>query len=95
MSIVDGTNNPSFSYPRTSMAAWLCSNVATEQNNSAAQGEFFYQQFTSFRQTAGYSVTRIDHCTGTEGVSNGVTPQGVSGMTAISQDMVAACVRRH
>jgi hypothetical protein len=94
MSIVDGTDNPSFSYPHTAMAAWLCSNVATEQNNSAAEGEFFYEQFTSFRQTAGYSVTRVDHCTGTEGVTNGLTPQGVDGLTAISRDMIAGCVKR-
>jgi hypothetical protein len=95
MSIVDGTNNPSFSYPRTAMAGWLCSNVATEQNNSAAQGEFFYEQFTSSGQTAGYSVTRIDHCSGNEGVSDGVTPQGENGLTAIGRDMIAGCVKRH
>jgi hypothetical protein len=95
MSIVDGTDNPTFSYPQTGMAAWLCSSVALEQNNSAAQGEFFYQQFTDPRQTDGYSVTRIDHCTGTEGVSNGTTPQGVAGLTAISDDMIAGCFKRH
>lgn len=95
MSIVDGTDDPSFSYPQTAMAGWLCSNVDTVQNNSAAEGEFFYEQFTSFRQTAGYSVTRIDHCEGTEGVSQGVTPQGVEGLTAISQDMIAGCFNRH
>jgi len=95
MSIVDGTDNPSFSYPHTAMAGWLCSNVATEQNNSAAQGEFFYQQFTSSRQIAGYSVTRIDHCSGTEGVSDGVTPQGENGTIAIGQDMVSGCIKRH
>ena len=95
MSIVDGTFNPSFSYPQTAMAGWLCSNVAKQQNNSAAQGEFFYQQFLFPWQTAGYSLTRIDNCSGTEGVGNGVTPQGVNGFTAISQDMIAGCVRRH
>ena len=95
MSIVDGTNNPSFFYPQTAMAGWLCSNVATEQNNSAAQGEFFYEQFVTPWQTAGYSLTRIDNCSGTEGVGNGVTPQGVKGLTAISQDMIAGCFKRH
>jgi hypothetical protein len=94
MSIVDGTDDPSFSYPQTAMAGWLCSNVDTIQNNSAAQGEFFYDQFTSFRQTAGYSVTRIDHCSGAEGVEDGVTPQGVMGLTAISRDMIAGCFKR-
>ncbi len=95
MSIVDGTADPSFSYPQTAMAGWLCSNVDKVQNNSAAQGEFFYEQFTNSSQTAGYSVTRIDHCSGTEGVSDGVTPQGVEGRTAITQDMIAGCFRRH
>lgn len=95
MSIVDGTSDPSFSYPHTAMAGWLCSNVDTQQNNSAAQGEFFYEQFTNSKQTAGYSLTRIDHCTGTEGVGHGVTPQGETGLTAISQNMIAGCVKRH
>src|SRR5208283_5437331 len=95
MSIVDGTTNPSFSYPQTAMAGWLCSNVAPEQNDSAAQGQFFYEQFTSSGQTAGYSVTRIDHCSGNEGVSDGVTPQGEGGFTAISHDMIAGCIKRH
>ena len=95
MSIVDGTDNPSFSYPQTAMAGWLCSNIAGSQNNSAAQGEFFHEQFTNSTQTAGYSVTRIDNCSGNEGVSDGVTPQGESGYNAISQDMIAGCIKRH
>jgi hypothetical protein len=95
MSIVDGTTNPSFSYPKTAMAGWLCSNIAPAQNNSAAQGQFFYEQFTNSGQTAGYSVTRIDHCSGNEGVSDGVTPQGESGLNAISHDMIAGCIKRH
>ncbi|MGA2414344.1 MAG: hypothetical protein ABSF59_07840 [Candidatus Sulfotelmatobacter sp.] len=95
MSIVDGTDNPSFDYPHTSMAAWLCSSEDSQQNNSAAEGEYFYQQFTSFGQTAGYSVTRIDHCNGPEDVSAGTTPQGQSGLTAISNHMLAACINRH
>jgi hypothetical protein len=95
MSIVDGTNDPSFFYPQTSLAGWLCSNVDSQQNNSAAEGEFFYQQFNSFQQTAGYSVTRIDHCLGPEGVSDGETPQGQNGLTAISDHMLASCFKRH
>jgi hypothetical protein len=95
MSIVDGTTNPSFSYPQTAMAGWLCSDVNSAQNDSAAEGDIFYQQFTSSRQTAGFSVTRIDHCFGTEGVTKGTTPQGVNGFDAISGDMISACVRRH
>ena len=95
MSIVDGTDNPSFFYPQTSLAGWLCSSDDSSQNNSAAEGEFFFQQFTSFRQTAGYSVTRIDHCSGPEDVSAGVTPQGQSGLDAISNHMLSACFSRH
>jgi len=95
MSIVDGSNNANFSYPQTSMAAWLCSNINSVQNNSSAQGEFFYQQFTHNGQTAGYSVTRINFCDGVEGVTQGQTPEGESGFIAISDHMVSSCVKRH
>jgi hypothetical protein len=95
MSIVDGTDNPSFTYPQTSVAGYLCSNLDSVQNNSAAQGEFFYQQFTSSRQTAAYSVTRIDHCSGSEGVTDGETPQGETGFVAISEHMLSSCIKRH
>lgn len=95
MSIVDGTNNPSFDYPETGMAGWLCSNDNSVQNNSAAQGEFFYQQFTNPGQVALYSVTRVDHCAGTEGVSEGQVPDGESGFNAISAHMLGACFKRH
>jgi hypothetical protein len=92
MSIVDGTDNPSFRYPQTSLGGWLCSNA---QNNTAAQGDFFYQQFTTSQQTAGFSVTRIDNCAGAEGVSQGTTPQGKLGRDAITEHMISACVKRH
>jgi hypothetical protein len=95
MSIVDGSIGPNFSYPKTAMAGWLCSNGL---NNSAAQGEFFYQKFTNPSQVANYSVTRIDNCYGPEGVSLGTTPQGELGLDAITADMtstVAGCIKRH
>jgi len=95
MSIVDGTSGPSFSYPKTAMAGWLCSNGL---NNSAAQGEYFYQQLVSHSQVSDYSVTRIDNCTGPEGVGDGRTPDGKLGLDAISADMtspVAGCIKRH
>ena len=95
MSIVDGTSNPSFSYPNTAMAGWLCSSDAKEQNNSAAEGQFFYSQITNSRQTAGFSVTRIDQCNNTEGVEQGFTPQGVLGLTAVTNDMVNSCANKH
>jgi hypothetical protein len=77
------------------LAGYLCSNVDPAQNNSAAQGEFFYQQFTSARQTASYSVTRINNCSGTEGVTDGETPQGDTGFVAISDRMLSSCIKRH
>jgi hypothetical protein len=95
MSIVDGTDDPSFNYPQTSIAGWLCSNLNTVQNNSAAQGEFFYQQFLGPGQAAGFSVTRINYCDGVEGVTQGQTPSGESGLEAITADMLGACFKRH
>jgi hypothetical protein len=95
MSIVDGTDDPSFFYPQTSLAGWLCSNVDSEQNNSAAEAQFFFQQFTNSGQTDGYSVTRIDHCNGPEDVTTGQTPQGVKGFDAVSEHMLSACFARH
>jgi hypothetical protein len=95
MSVVDGTTGPSFSYPKTAMAGWLCSNGL---NNSAAQGAYFYQKFANHSQVADYSVTRIDNCAGAEGVSTGTTPQGKLGLDAITADMtsaVAGCIKRH
>jgi hypothetical protein len=94
MSIVDGTNDPIFNYPQTSLAGWLCSNVNSVQNNSAAQGEFFYQELKP-GQTAGLSVTRINYCQGVEGVTQGLTPSGETGLEAIGTDMVTACIKRH
>ena len=95
MSIVDGTHNASFAYPQTAMAGWLCSNGL---NNSAGEGQIFYQQFTTPAQTAAFSLTRIDGCGGSEGLEVGTTPQGENGFTAISSDMidaVAGCIKRH
>jgi len=95
MSIVDGTLDASFSYPQTAMAGWLCSNG---QNNSAAEGQFYYANIKSAGQVASYSVTRIDRCSGPEGVESGVTPTGKNGFLAIVADMedsVAGCVKRH
>lgn len=95
MSIVDGTDDPVFNYPTTAMAGWLCSNDNSEQNNSAAEGEFFYQQFTNSNQTAAYSVTRINSCQGVEGVSGGELPDGQNGFDAISNNMLSSCFARH
>jgi len=95
MSIVNGSNDPSFFFPQTAMAGWLCSNGL---NNSAAEGEIYYRQFANRSQVADYSVTRVDNCAGSEGVDSGTTPTGKIGFIAIVSDMldpVAGCIKRH
>jgi len=77
----------SLDFPHTPVSGWLCDNG---QNNSAAQGQIFYQAITS-----SHSLTRISGCTGSEGVEVGTTPQGVMGQLAIEQDMQLQCVVRH
>jgi hypothetical protein len=92
-SIVDGTMNSSFSYPQTSLAGWICDNGL---NNSAAQGDIFYQQFTNASQTASFRVTPIKNCSGAEGVTAGQTPTGENGFVAIVSDMtdpINGCVQ--
>jgi hypothetical protein len=101
MSIVDGlTGNQgdsTFSYPKTSIAGWLCSkppdcNGAWCQNNSAAQGQLFYQNVTT-----PVSVYRVDGCQSTEGVEEGTVPEldNESGLQAIIADMVGQCGNQH
>jgi len=95
MSVVNGSFNTSFSYPQTGMAAWLCSNGL---NNSAAQGQYYYANFTNSSQTAGYSVNRVDRCDGPEAVEPGRTPSGEIAFLAIVNDMTGSdlgCVPRH
>ncbi len=95
MSIVDGTSNATFFYPQTALAGWLCSNGL---NNSAAEGQIFYRQFSTRAQTAEYSLTRVDGCGGSEGLEVGTTARGQNGFAAISSDMtdsVAGCIKRH
>jgi len=92
-SIVDGTAKSSFSYPHTSIAGWLCDNGL---NNSAAQGDLFYKQFTNASQADHFQVTPIRNCTGAEGVWFGQTPAGEAGLDAIVADMtdpISGCVQ--
>jgi len=94
-SVVQGSGDVNYSYPQTGMAAWLCSNGL---NNSAAQAEYYYANFTDPSQTAAYSVTRIDGCLGPEEVEQGRTPSGEIGFRAIVADMTDSnlgCVLRH
>lgn len=107
MSILTGTGG-SFTYPNLGMAGWLCASSSpctTEcPNNSAAQGELFFNQFTSSSHPAGYILTGIINCNQGEGVADGTDPDplppgctpGVnctyqSGETAITQHMEAQC----
>jgi hypothetical protein len=95
MSIVDGTTGPSFLYPQSAIGAWVCSNAL---NNSAAQGEIFFQNLTGPAQVSSLSVTRIDGCAGPEGVEAGRTPSKQNGFVAITTDMtdpVVGCIKRH
>jgi hypothetical protein len=94
MSIVNGTTTPSFSYPKTAMAGWVCNNGL---NPSAAQGDLFYQQFTGPGQTAGFSLYPVTNCLQAEGVGSGTVDSlgGEIGSVAISNDMIAHCIVRH
>jgi hypothetical protein len=102
MSIVNGTSLPSFSYPQTSVAGWVCNNgTSGVGNNSAAQGNIFYQQFTTLSQTGGsFSLNPVSNCNGDEGVSQG-TVGALSGSAAITDDTIgsgatpAHCIVRH
>ena len=96
MSIVDGNRSDStFTYPKTSLSGWLCSKPVgcdSCQNNSAAQGQIFYQNVTTSK-----SVYRVDNCLSTEGVDQGTVPEfdGESGLQAIIDDMVSQCSAPH
>jgi hypothetical protein len=104
MSIVNGSSG-SFSYRNTGLAGWLCNTympgTCTAQsecpNNSAAEGEQFYNQFTSTTQAVGYRLTGILQCNGAELVGPGGDPDspynGVlgTGQQAIEDHMLLQC----
>lgn len=104
MSVVDGESDSVYSYPQTALSAWLCSNGL---NNSAPEGELYYENFTSINQFANngtvafYSVNRVDQCPGKEDIWDGVVlikGRRVSGFQASTADMldpVVGCVKRH
>ena len=101
MSIVDGISgrqaDSTFAYTNTSVSGWLCSkpsgcNSSWCQNNSAAQGQLFYQNVTTKK-----NVYRVDNCQSTEGVEQGTVPElsDESGLQAIIADMVSQCSAPH
>lgn len=87
----------------TGVHAWLCAGYATINgvyqctapkcpNNSAAQGNFFYEQFTSSADRT-FQLTGIQNCVQEEGVDEGTDPDtGLSAITAIENDMENHCV---
>jgi len=62
------------------------------QNNSAAQGQLFYQNFTSPSQALNYSVYRVDGCGGSESIWDGTTANG-DAFTVSANDMMNACTK--
>ena len=58
------------------------------QNNSAAQGQLYYQNVSTAK-----NVYRVDNCDGAEGVDQGTVPalHDELGLPAIAADMIAQC----
>jgi hypothetical protein len=91
-SIVDGTTTRTFAYPDTSLSGWICDNG---ENNSAAQANIYFQQFTNSSQAASFLVVPVSSCSGPEGVGSGFTPSGTDVPTAMLSDItdpVNGCV---
>jgi hypothetical protein len=95
------SSNAMYNYPQTSLRAFLCGAPAPghPQNNSAAQGWLFYQNFippnTGF--ALNFLVHRIDNCPTSEspwyGVDNG--EGGQSGFIVSMNDMLTLCQKNH
>jgi hypothetical protein len=64
---------PSFSYPNTPISGWLCqsvSNTPPVPNNSAPQGQIFFNQFQS--PTQALSVNAVTSCPSSENIEGGI-----------------------
>jgi hypothetical protein len=72
-------------FPSTNLSGWVCDNG---ENPSAAQANLWFSQVATR-----WSLTSISNCQGSEGVAQGVTPQGAAGDQAISEDMIGRCVK--
>lgn len=88
MSVV--SSGASYSYPNTSLSAFLCA-TGQSQNNSAAQGQLFYKNFTSSSQTLSYAVYRVNNCGGDEMIWDGTTSDGSSAFTVSADAMINSC----
>ncbi len=84
------SSGASYSYPNTALYAFLCAPNAS-QNNSAAQGQLFYVNFTSASQTSAYQVYRVNACPDAESIWGGTTPDGNSAFMVSASEMVNAC----
>ena len=91
-----------------SMHGWVCQSYATDPvyhfqecfpphcpNNSASQGNYFYQQFNSTQHPTPFNLTGVRACVQEEGVSQGTDPDSPNGtgsaMTSIETDMTTNC----
>jgi hypothetical protein len=81
-----------YSYPNTSLYAFLCA-TGQSQNNTAGQGQLFYQNFTSTSQVLNYNVYRVNNCGGDEKIWNGTTSDGSSAFTVSANAMLNSCVK--
>ena len=79
-----------YSYPNTRLYAFLCATGQT-QNNSAGQGQLFYQNFTGPGQALDYDVYRVDGCMGDEMIWYGTTADGPA-FDVSAGKMIDGCV---
>jgi hypothetical protein len=89
------SSGASYNYPHTSLYAFLCA-TGQSQNNSAAEGQLFYKNFSSSSQTLNYNVYRVNNCDGDEEIwgANAKIPNGTSAYTASSKSaMIQGCVK--
>jgi hypothetical protein len=70
-------------FPTTYLSMWLCATSQTP-NNSAGQGYLWIAQVLS-----SWSLTAMTGCSGSEDVDAALTPEGVTGFTAITADLEA------
>jgi len=68
------------SYPNVTIASWVCN---SNLNNSEGQAWLFYSALTS-----PYRLTPVSGCTGAEDITDGTTPAGINGGTAVLNDML-------
>jgi nicotinamide mononucleotide (NMN) deamidase PncC len=75
------------------MSAWACETSNSSLNNSGAQGEEYYLNFTAQSQAGEFmSVNGVNGCDSTEDVEDGTVYIGTqgpySGLVAIENDML-------